>query len=575
VGIPNRYGADVKGLPQRAGSKKIDGHYNMTTVTNGVRQVDVHGGYTAAAGFALYTARSFPKEYWNRIAFVNEPTGRVVHQAILEKQGAGVVEKDGGNLLASMDEWFAPVVAEPGPDGAVWVSDFYNFIVQHNPTPVGFQNGKGNAYINPLRDQRHGRIYRVVAKNAPAYRPMSLSKDRPAELVSALSNTNLFWRMHAQRLLVERGQKDVVPQLYALARNRSVDELGLNPAALHAIWTLEGLGMLDGSTTAATAVAVEALKHPAAGVRKASLQALPVSAATLKEVRAAGLLQDPDPYTRLAAVLTLAKLPSSDEIGTLLYQMAKIQAVDKDEWLSQAVYDGAARHRAGFFKAYTADLGTGSFRALAEKVKKEEETPQPAMPGGPNNRLIGQSMSPVPEKLLHAYVEDIVGPVKRPPPPTAGFGGGGRGGRGANFTPVGGGGGGRGGTPPGQPLVINIKTIPEEMKYTVGNFTVKPGQYVRIVLMNPDEMQHNLVFVRPGSVEAVGALVTAMAKSSDAAERDYVPPTPDVMLWSKLVDPGQTVTLEFMAPMQPGDYPYMCTFPGHWRTMQGVMKVAQ
>jgi putative membrane-bound dehydrogenase-like protein len=564
VGIPNRFSADVKGLPLRPGSKKIDGHYAMSVVTSGVRQVDVHGGYTAAAGFNLYTARSFPKEYWNRIAFVNEPTGRVVHQAILDKQGAGFAEKDGFNLLASTDEWFAPVLAEDGPDGAVWVSDFYNFIVQHNPTPSGFQNGKGNAYINPLRDQKHGRIYRIVYKGAPKYRSISLSKDRPDELVATLSNDNLGWRMHAQRLLVERGQKDVAPQLIALARNKNVDEMGMNPAALHALWTLSGLGMIDGSAGGATAVAVEALRHPSAGVRKAALQTLPPNQATLKEVRAAGLFQDPDPFTRLAAVLMLAELPASDEVGALLYQLAKTPAVDKDEWLSQAVYDGAARHRAGFFKAYTADLGAASFRSLANKVSKEEQTP------GASPRAIGQSMAPVGEKLLHAYVEDIVGPITRPPPPTAGgFGGGGSGarGRGANF--------GRVAAGAGSPLVVAIKTVPNDMTYSVKNFTVKPGQYVRITLTNPDEMQHNLVFVRPGSVENVGELVNVMAKASDAAERNYVPPSEDVLLWTNLVDPGQSVTLEFVAPMQVGDYPYICTFPGHWKTMQGVMKVSQ
>jgi azurin len=555
----------VKGLPLRAGSKKIDGHYAMAAVTSGVRQVDVQGGFTAAAGFNLYTARSFPKEYWNRIAFVNEPTGRVVHQAILEKQGAGYAEKDGFNLVASTDEWFAPVVAQVGPDGAVWVSDFYNFIVQHNPTPSGFQNGKGNAYVNPLRDQKYGRIYRIVYKGSPAYKPISLSKDRPAELVAALSNDNLGWRAHAQRLLVERGQKDVAPQLMALARNKKVDELGLNPGAVHALWTLSGLGMIDGSPGGATAVAVEALKHPAAGVRKAALQTLPVNETTLKEV--------------LAAVLMLAEVRPSDEVGALLYQMAKTPAVDKDEWLSQAVYDGAARHRAGFFKAYTADLGAAPFRSLADKVSKEEQTPQaPPAPGAPP-RLIGQSMAPVGEKLLHAYVEDIVGPITRPPPPTAGgFGGGGGGGRGrgANFGQVGVAGAGRGGgVPTGPPLVVAIKTVPEDMTYSVKEFTVKPGQYVRITLTNPDEMQHNLVFVRPGSVEEVGELVNVMAKASDAAERNYVPPSQDVLLWTNLVDPGQSVTLEFIAPMNVGDYPYMCTFPGHWKTMQGVMKVAQ
>jgi len=66
VGIPNKYSADVKGLPQRAGSRKIDGHYAFAPITSGVRQVDVHGGFTAAAGFNLYTARVYPKEFWNR-----------------------------------------------------------------------------------------------------------------------------------------------------------------------------------------------------------------------------------------------------------------------------------------------------------------------------------------------------------------------------------------------------------------------------------------------------------------------------------------------------------------------------
>jgi putative membrane-bound dehydrogenase-like protein len=152
VGIPPRYSADVKGLPVRAGSKKIDGHYYMAPDTFNVRQVDVMGGFTAGNGFNLYTARAYPKEYWDRIAFVNEPTGRVVHRAILENNGAGFKEKDGWNLVASSDEWFEPSLTAVGPDGQVWIADLYNFIVQHNPTPIGFENGLGGAYENPLRD---------------------------------------------------------------------------------------------------------------------------------------------------------------------------------------------------------------------------------------------------------------------------------------------------------------------------------------------------------------------------------------------------------------------------------------
>jgi azurin len=538
--------------------------------------VDVFKGYTAAAGFNVYTARTYPKEYWNRIAFVNEPTGRVVHQAILEKTGAGYDEKDGFNLVASADDWFGPVVAQVGPDGHVWIADWYNFIIQHNPTPTGFQTGQGNAYINPLRDQTHGRIYRVVYTGAPAYKPISLSKDRPAELVKTLANDNLGWRMHAQRLLVERANRDVVPDLIALVKNRNVDELGINPGAIHALWTLSGLGVIDGSSGPASAAAVEAMRHPSAGVRKAALQVLPANEATLKEARAAGLLQDPDPFTRMSAMLLLASLAPSDEVGSLLYQASKMPAVNQDEWLSLAVYNGAARHREGFFKAYAADLGAAPFRALADKLAKEEQTPQPPPQPGGNQRAVGQSMAPVGEKLLRAYVEDIVGPINRPPPPTGGFGRGGGGrGRGANFTPVAGGRGGRGGAPTGQPMVVTIRTVPTDMTYSLKEFTVKPGQYVRIVLVNPDEMQHNLVFVRNGAVEQVGALVDIMAKASDAAERSYIPPSQDVLVWTNLVDPGQSTTLEFIAPTQAGDYPYLCTFPGHWKTMRGVMKVAE
>src|SRR3546814_20577769 len=100
----------------------------MHVVTKNLRQVDVHGGFTAAAGHNLYTARAFPKEYWNRIAFVCEPTGRIIHQAILEHDGSGFQEKDGWNFAASADEWFGPVHAEVGPDGALWVLDWYNFV---------------------------------------------------------------------------------------------------------------------------------------------------------------------------------------------------------------------------------------------------------------------------------------------------------------------------------------------------------------------------------------------------------------------------------------------------------------
>ena len=92
-----------------------------------------------------------------------------------------------------------------GPDGAVWMADWYNFIAQHNPTPAGFSVGKGAAYETSMRDHQRGRIYRIVYKGAPPAKKRSLSKADPAGLLDALAADNMFWRLHAQRLLVERG----------------------------------------------------------------------------------------------------------------------------------------------------------------------------------------------------------------------------------------------------------------------------------------------------------------------------------------------------------------------------------
>jgi putative membrane-bound dehydrogenase-like protein len=566
VGIPPRYSADVKGLPNRAGSKKIDGHYFMAPDTYNVRQVDVMGGFTAANGFNLYTARVFPKEYWNRIAFVNEPTGRVVHRAILEKDGAGFKEKDGWNLLSSSDEWFEPVLTAVGPDGEVWVDDLYNFIVQHNPTPVGFENGIGGAYVNPLRDHTRGRIYRVVYKGAPAAKVLSLSKQRPAELVAALSNNNMFWRLTAQRLLVERGQKDVVPQLLTLAKSTKSDELGLNPGATHALWTLQGLGVTNGSNAAVTTALLGALKNPAAGVRKAALQILPANEASLKAVRAAGMLKDPNPYTRLTAILFLTEYAPSDEIGAELYKLGKEADVMKDEFLTMAIHDAAAKNRAGFFKAMQADMGAAAFKDYATKIAKEEETPKPPInilsqtQQGAGTVIPPDPIIPAAEGIMRAYVEDIVGPIKRPPPNTNGRGGG----RGRRGTPTG-------------PFAVDVKISINvaEMTYSVDRINAKPGDAVRITLTNNGDVLHNVVLIRPGSIDTVGAQVEAMAKVPNAEERSYLPPTPDILFWMKLVELNQTGTLEFYAPNRPGDYPFLCTYPGHWQTMRGILHVAE
>ncbi|MCA9149513.1 MAG: ThuA domain-containing protein, partial [Planctomycetales bacterium] len=238
--IPNRYYESVKGWTPSLTLRSIAPDHLFRPVTDKVRQVDQHGGYTAGAGHALYTARQYPSEYWNRTAFVCGPTGHLVGTFVLRPDGADFKSAYTFTLAGSDDEWSAPIMAEVGPDGNVWILDWYNFIVQHNPTPVGFDTGRGNAYETDLRDKKHGRIYRLVYDKAEAAKPMSLQDATPEQLVETLRHPTMLWRMQAQRLLVERGHTAVAPQLIELVQDTSVDAIGLNVGAIHALWTLHG-----------------------------------------------------------------------------------------------------------------------------------------------------------------------------------------------------------------------------------------------------------------------------------------------------------------------------------------------
>ncbi len=299
----------------------------------------------------MYTARRYPQEYWNRTAFVCGPTGHLVGTFVLHRKGTDYRSTYRFNLAASDDEWTAPIMAEVGPDGNVWMLDWYNFIVQHNPTPAGFETGRGNAYETDLRDKRHGRIYRFVYEPAGPSVPYALAPDDPQAWASTLAHPNLLWRRHAQRRIVERGGTDVVPRLLELVRDRSLDPIGLNVGAIHALWTLHGLGVLDGSHTHALAAATDALQHPSAGVRRNAVQVLPLLPESAERIVAARLLEDPDPQVRLAALLALADQPRIEPGAQALAGLCRRADLLQDRYERDGMIAAASHYDSDFLRA--------------------------------------------------------------------------------------------------------------------------------------------------------------------------------------------------------------------------------
>lgn len=656
--------------------QKIDGHYDAHPLTPNLRQVDVVGGFTSAAGHHLYTARNFPKEYWNRIAFICEPTIRLVHNAVIEKDGAGFAEKDGWNFMASSDEWFGPVQATVGPDGAVWVADWYNFIIQHNvfvprQAPSEFvlpfidqPHGQGNAFHSEMRDLNHGRIYKVVYKNAKKQPQMKLSKSDLPGLVATLKNDNMFWRMTAQRLLVEAQNKSVAPELVKIASDKSVDEIGLNTPAIHALWTLHGLGMVQASNPDVMKAVESALNHPAAGVRKAALQVLPPTDDSYQLLLKYNLLEDKDLNTRLAAWTAVADYPASDAIGSAVYKASLDKKNEDDKWMYKILQAAAAQHEDGFRKA-SAQASAGFANEIAESLANEQysvgrkntivfspdvsgkeiaiaTTLSKNQEGKLEGFVVGQggkdggyslyvkdnkvvfaviqhgshlriaSKDPLPEKFsvlaelnrggamslkidgkevasgkAHMLFATPIWPALRSGEDhnsedrlgdyTGGFPFAGnvqdtkvslRKSSGnteiSTETAV---------KQTGNTHQISLSVIPDMMQYTEKLIKVKAGEKVVIFFDNPDGMQHNLLIIKPGTLQKVGKAADDMLRDPKATDKQYVPASSDVLHYTRLLNTGESVSLEFTAPDKPGDYPYVCTFPGHWRGMNGILRV--
>lgn len=123
--------------------------------------------------------------------------------------------------------------------------------------------------------------------------------------------------------------------------------------------------------------------------------------------------------------------------------------------------------------------------------------------------------------------------------------------------------------------VVQIHTIEEEMRYDTEYFAVEAGRPVQVVLKNEDLMPHNFVVTKPGTLQEVAEAGAVLGPNPGFEGKPYVPKSDKVMHATDMVQAGKMERLTFTAPEEPGEYPYVCTFPRHWMRMYGVMVVVE
>lgn len=284
----------------------------------------VPGGYiTSACSPVVYAADSFPEAYRGNV-FVCDPANNLIHRDVLVERGATftaqrAAEEQNREFLASTDNWFRPVHLTLGPDGALYVLDFYREAIE---TPLSLPDDIKRD-LN-LQSRNRGRIWRIRAAGQPRRQP-SLGKASTKELVEHLDDANLWWRLTAQRLLIERQDRGAVQWLRPLSRKAKSA-----PGRAHALWTLHGLKALTEEDVDRT------LHDPVAGVREQALRLaeehLPASAKLRAAV--AALADDPSPRVRFQAAFTLGA-GDSPETVTALARIAHRDAGDR--WTQTAV----------------------------------------------------------------------------------------------------------------------------------------------------------------------------------------------------------------------------------------------
>ncbi len=321
--------------------------------------------YGGVSSPMFYRGTRLPKDIQGQPFVVDSPTN-LVHLLRLNNDGAGRLSTSDfykrGEFLASTDERFRPVSLTPGWDGAFYIADMYRGVSQDGPLQTDYLR----SYINQRKlwnGTHYGRIYRVVYQGMTFDQKPHMSSETPAQLVAHLSHPNGWWRDTAQQLLVQRGDRSVVPALAQLAAS-SPDYR----TKLHALWTLNGLGALDQS------LVLRALEDPSPDVRASAVRLSehwlgndgPIRTAVMRR------MDDANWLVRRQLAASLGELPREARLQPI---MAMMRRYGDDKVVVDAAASGLAGQELDALKQLVAEspAGTDAIATLAAATGKRRD----------------------------------------------------------------------------------------------------------------------------------------------------------------------------------------------------------
>jgi uncharacterized cupredoxin-like copper-binding protein/glucose/arabinose dehydrogenase len=601
TGAPNpwkiSYNSWGEGYQMFGGGQTIDMDYYNIGLPAGSKPVNFSMlfRHDKGCGITAVTSPHFPDD-WRNSTISAHLLGRntVIYTPMKQQDGVYKQSGDPIDLINSPNKAFRPVDLTFGLDGALYVSDFYYPIIGHAQHSVRDKN----------RDYKHGRVWRLTNTKKPLLKAPKIKGESLSNVLALLTHEQVRVRELARVELDRFSDAEVtaaIKKWLPAGQDAEADVVKL----LEAMWTYERRGIEDTSVVKR----LLASKHPQGRAMAArSLRQWGSQLGGEGTKLAAKALKDDVPRVRLAAISAASFLQQDDpnyktvleahsEAGALKGMLALAQRPPESRM--QPIVPVLAPPKDTLLKGWVADGKGGSIWFQADKEMEimlasgnsstinVDVNDLPAIRNAGSNWTKDYQATVKVKKGVNKIHYFMSGSTKKPKkgkkaaPPSVQV----------SLSAL------NGKKPQGirypknanegkqwaaaytkQYAIVGdshiyVKTIPAQMAFNVKAFTVKAGKTYTLILENPDITMHNFLVTKPGKANDVGALADALGATPDGLKKHYIPDS-DLVLFSTIQVPaGQTHKQEFKAPTAPGEYPFICSFPGHWQLMRGVMTV--